>query len=56
MILAKLLNEGLSLKDAAKRMNISESVASKKRAALFKKTGTEDAISMLNKIKSLGML
>jgi DNA-binding NarL/FixJ family response regulator len=55
-ILANLLNEGKSLKEASSEMNISESVASKKRTNLLKKTKTDNTVSMLNKLKTVCLL
>ncbi len=51
--LANLLNEGYSLVDTAKQLNISASVAKKKRSNLFKKTKTDNIVSLLNKLKKL---
>jgi len=54
--LANLLDEGMTLKEASYKINISESVASKKRANLMKKTKTDNIVSMLNKLKSVCLL
>lgn len=51
--LANLLNEGHSLIDAAKELNISASVAKKKRSNLFKKTKTDNIVALLNRLKKL---
>jgi FixJ family two-component response regulator len=54
--LVKLLDNDLTLKEAAKELNISYSVASKKRKKLFTKTNTSSVVGLINFFKKIGRI
>lgn len=54
--LAELLAQNLTLEQAANNLNISYSVASKKRKNLFYKTNTDSVIGLIDFLKKVGIL
>lgn len=54
--LAHLIASDLPLKQVASKLNISESVASKRRKSVLKKTGTKSSIGLIAFLKKVGIL
>ncbi|TXT31728.1 MAG: two component transcriptional regulator LuxR family [Chitinophagaceae bacterium] len=54
--LAHLITSDLPLKQVAAKLDISESVASKRRKSVFKKTGAKSSIGLIAFLKKIGIM